>query len=99
VASEHIEEEYSVNGETTTYYAGSFSMFQAMLGLAIVLTLVAIGWYVVLKLRGYKDQDRVSQEELLLKFRDLTAQGELSYQEYRNIETLLVKRREDVMHQ
>lgn len=68
---------------------------QIIVGLTVVFVLLAVLWYVVIRLRGIKDETQNTPEELLLNFREMTAQGELSYQEYRLIETSLVRRRED----
>jgi hypothetical protein len=68
---------------------------QIIVGLTVVFVLFAVGWYIVVRLRGIKDETQNSPEELLLNFREMTAEGDLSYQEYRLIETSLVKRRED----
>jgi hypothetical protein len=68
---------------------------QIVVGLTVVFALIAVGWYVVVRLRGLKDQTQTSPEELLLNFREMTGEGGLSYQEYRMIETSLVKRQED----
>lgn len=68
---------------------------QIVAGLTVVFALFAVGWYIVVRLRGLKDETQNSPEELLLNFREMTGEGGLSYQEYRMIETSLVKRRED----
>lgn len=68
---------------------------QYVVGMTVVFVLFAIGWYIVVRLRGLKDQTQITPEELLLNFREMTAEGELSYQEYRMIETSLVKDRDD----
>lgn len=68
---------------------------QIIVGLTVVFALFAVGWYIVVRLRGLKDETQNTPEELLLNFREMTAEGDLSYQEYRLIETSLVKRRED----
>lgn len=68
---------------------------QIVVGLTVVFALIAVGWYVVVRLRGIKDETQNTPEELLLNFREITAQGGLSYQEYRMIETSLVKGRDD----
>ncbi len=68
---------------------------QIVVGMTVVFALIAVGWYIVVRLRGLKDQTQNTPEELLLNFREMTGEGGLSYQEYRLIETSLVKRRED----
>lgn len=70
-------------------------MLQLLLGFAITLTLIGIAWNVVLRFRTYKDQGGVTQQELITNFREMSLQGGLSPQEYRNIETLLVKSGEE----
>ena len=68
---------------------------QIIVGLTVVFALFAVGWYLVVRLRGLKDETQNTPEELLLNFREMTGEGGLSYQEYRLIETSLVRRRED----
>jgi uncharacterized membrane protein len=72
---------------------------QIVFGLTVVFALIAVLWYVVVRLRGIKDQTQNTPDELLLNFREMTAQGGLSYQEYRMIETSLVKGRDDMPRQ
>ncbi len=68
---------------------------QIIVGLTVVFAMLAVGWYIVVRLRGLKDETQNTPEELLLNFREMTAQGGLSYQEYRMIETSLVKGRDN----
>ncbi|MGC4003296.1 MAG: hypothetical protein QM811_09235 [Pirellulales bacterium] len=71
------------------------SMFRVVSGIAITSALVALGYKLLARLRGLKDEDQVSETEMLLNFREMASQGDLSKQEYRIIESLLVKPRDE----
>ena len=65
------------------------SAAQAVLLFAAVLALVAFLVFVASKLRGGAEEDQPLSSELLTKFRELHAKGDLSDEEYRTIKTKL----------
>jgi len=62
---------------------------QAILLLAAIFLITALGLAVVRKFRGSEVQDRPSRSEMMSKFRDLHSQGGLSDEEFRTIKTKL----------
>ncbi len=66
---------------------------QIIVGLTVVFALIAVGWYIVVRLRGLKDQTQTEPRRVAAEFPRNDGEGGLSYQEYRMIETSLVKRR------
>jgi hypothetical protein len=60
--------------------------------LAALGVLVALGVYVIGKVRQDVTQDAPGASELLSKFRDLHSQGGLSDKEYRTIKAMLAER-------
>jgi uncharacterized membrane protein len=63
--------------------------------LAGAATLIAIGVYVVGKVRQDLTGETVETNHLLSNFREMHTQGELSDEEYRTIKAMLAKRLED----
>ncbi len=62
---------------------------QLVLWLAVLAALVAIGGFVVGRLRGRSDDERLTANDLLSNFRDLHDQGDIDAAEFRNIKTVL----------
>ena len=62
---------------------------QLVIWLSVLAALVAIGGYIVGRLRGQSDDARLSANELLTNFRDLREQGDIDESEFRNIKTVL----------
>lgn len=60
-----------------------------ILTVASLLALVAVGLYVMGKVRGLFRSTEAGSGDLLNNFRDLHSQGELSDEEYRNIKSKL----------
>ena len=60
-----------------------------MAALAILGVLVAVGWYVIPKLRDDALQNDRREEDWLANFRELRERGELSEAEFRTIRTTL----------
>ena len=58
---------------------------------AVTITFIAVGIYVVLRLRESAEEDRPPASELLTKFRDLHSRGELTDEEFRTIKTKLIE--------
>lgn len=65
---------------------------QVVVWMAVCAALVAVGIYVVAKVRGSLSEDEPQPHDLLTNFRDLHAQGELSDEEYRTIKAALAAR-------
>ena len=62
---------------------------QLVIWLTALAVLVAIGGFVVGRLRGRADNERLTANELLSNFRDLHDQGDINAAEFRNIKTVL----------
>ena len=60
--------------------------------LALLAILIAIGYYVIGKIRAESVQQEPGASELLSKFRDLHSQGDLSETEFRTIKSTLAAR-------
>ena len=62
---------------------------QLVIWLTALAVLVAIGGFVVGRLRGRADDERQTANDLLTNFRDLHDQGDIDAAEFRNIKTVL----------
>ncbi|HJN66268.1 MAG TPA: hypothetical protein QF761_08700 [Pirellulales bacterium] len=62
---------------------------RAIMLLAAIVALVAVGVYIVSKWRGAADDDTISTSELLSNFREMHSRGELTNEEFRTIKTRL----------
>ena len=62
---------------------------QLVIWLTALAILVAIGGFVVGRLRGRADDERLTANELLSNFRELHDQGDIDAAEFRNIKTVL----------
>ena len=62
---------------------------QLVIWLAALAILVAIGGFVVGRLRGRADDERQTANDLLTNFRELHDQGDIDAAEFRNIKTVL----------
>jgi hypothetical protein len=65
---------------------------QLVLALAVLAILVAVGIYLVGKVRGEAVQKELPASELLTKFREMHSRGVLSDEEFRTIKTTLTER-------
>ena len=65
---------------------------QLVLLIASTAALVAVGVYVVGRVRAGLREDAVGSSDLITNFRELHAQGELSDEEYRTIKAMLSAR-------
>jgi hypothetical protein len=68
---------------------------QVVIWAAAGAALVAVGVYVIKKIRAEVVQQEPTANELLSKFRDLHSKGELSDTEFRTIKTTLAARLQD----
>ena len=62
---------------------------QLVIWLTVLAVLVAIGGYIVGRLRDHSDDERLSANELLSNFREMHDQGDIGSSEFRNIKTVL----------
>jgi len=58
---------------------------------ALTLIMSVVGWYVVLRFRGFAERKDTSSD-LLTKFREMRHRGDLSDTEYRTIKTVLAEK-------
>ena len=65
---------------------------QVVIWLALCAVLVAVGIYVVAKVRQTLAESEPETHELMANFRELHSQGELSDEEYRTIKATLAAR-------
>jgi uncharacterized membrane protein len=65
---------------------------QIVLWLAVLAALVAVGVYVVGKVRQIAASDQPQSSEMMSKFRDLHSQGDLTDEEFRTIKNKLAGR-------
>ena len=63
--------------------------------LAVLAVVLAIGCYVIGKIRAESVQQEPEASEMLSKFRDLYSRGDLSETEFRTIRTTLAARLQD----
>ena len=62
---------------------------QLVIWLTVLAVLIAIGGFVVGRLRGRSDEERQTANVLLSNFRELHDQGDIDAAEFRNIKTVL----------
>jgi len=65
---------------------------QAVIWLAVCAALVAVGIYVVMKVRQTLSENEAKTHDLISNFRELHSQGDLSDEEYRTIKATLASR-------
>lgn len=68
---------------------------QLIIGLAITAVLIAVGIYVILKVRDGEVVEAPTASSLLTNFRELHAEGDLSDEEYRTIKAVLSEQLQD----
>ena len=66
-----------------------------IIGLALLAALIAVGVYLIKKVRGPEDEETPTASSLLTNFRELHAQGDLSDEEYRTIKSVLAEQLQD----
>lgn len=62
---------------------------QLVILVAMTAALIAVGVYVILKVRGGGPEELPSASSLLTNFRELHSEGDLSDEEYRTIKAVL----------
>ena len=62
---------------------------QLVIWLSVLAVLVAIGGFIVGRLRGRADDERQTANEMLSNFREMHEQGGIDQAEFRNIKTVL----------
>lgn len=67
----------------------SFPVVQCVLGLLIVLTVSAIAYYVLIKLRDSTSNDQLDVTSLEKNFEEMRSGGDINESEFRNIKALL----------
>lgn len=70
---------------------------KVVLMLAVLVVLVIVGVYVVLRFRGFNDDDVAEPQDVLTNFRELHERGDISDAEYRQLKTALSKQTQDAL--
>ena len=65
------------------------SIASAVLWVAVLLVMLAVGYYVVRRFRDRSDDDRQTASDLLTNFREMHQEGDISEMEFRTIKTVL----------
>lgn len=68
---------------------------QVILSLAVLAVFVVIGVYVVLRFRGFSDEDEQTAHKTYANFREMYEQGDISDAEFRKLKTALGKQMEE----
>ena len=68
---------------------------QVILSLAVLAVFVVIGVYVVLRFRGFSDEDEQSANQTYTNFREMYEQGDISDAEFRKLKTVLGRQIEE----
>ncbi len=67
----------------------------AVLWLAVLMIMMAAGYYLVRRFRDRTDDDRQTASELLTNFREMHLEGDISETEFRTIKTVLGRKLQD----
>jgi uncharacterized membrane protein len=67
----------------------STSPAKEVLSVAVLLIILACGYYLVRRFREYSDDDRQTANQLLTNFREMHQEGDISEAEFRTIKTVL----------
>lgn len=62
---------------------------KAVLWVAVLLIMMAVGYYLVRRFRDRAGDDRQTASELLTNFREMHQEGDISETEFRTIKTVL----------
>ncbi len=62
---------------------------------AMTAALIAVGVYVIMKVRGWEGAEEPTASSLLTNFRELHHEGDLSDEEYRTIKSVLAEQLQD----
>ncbi len=65
---------------------------EAVLWVAVLLIMMAVGIYVVRRFRDRRGDDRQTASDLLTNFREMHHEGDISEKEFRTIKTVLGQR-------
>ena len=68
---------------------------QAVIWVTLLLFVIAVGLYVVQRVRGVGESEAPSPNDLLTGFRDMQDGGRLSSDEFRQIKTILGRKLQD----
>ncbi len=67
----------------------------AVLWIAVLLVMLAVGYYVMRRFRDRSDDDRQTASDLLTNFREMRQEGDISEMEFRTIKTVLGRKLQD----
>jgi uncharacterized membrane protein len=67
----------------------------SVLWIAILLIMLAVGYYLVRRFRDRSDDDRQTASDLLTNFREMHQEGDISETEFRTIKTVLGRKLQD----
>jgi uncharacterized membrane protein len=67
----------------------------AVLWVAVLMIMMAAGYYLVRRFRDRTDDDRPTASELLTNFREMHLEGDISETEFRTIKTVLGRKLQD----
>ncbi len=67
----------------------------AVLWVAVLMIMMAAGYYLVRRFRDRTDDDRQTASELLTNFREMHREGDISETEFRTIKTVLGRKLHD----
>jgi len=70
---------------------------KAVLWVAVLLIMMAIGYYVARRFRDRIDDDRQTASDLLTNFREIHHEGDISEMEFRTIKTVLERQLQQEM--
>jgi uncharacterized membrane protein len=62
---------------------------KAVLWVAVLMVMLAVGYYLVRRFRDRIDDDRQTASDLLTNFREMHHEGDISETEFRTIKTVL----------
>ena len=62
---------------------------RAVLWVAVLMVVMAVGYYLVRRYRDRSDDDRQTASDLLTNFREMHHEGDISETEFRTIKTVL----------
>ncbi len=62
---------------------------KAVLWVAVLMVMLAVGYFLVRRYRDHADDDRQTASDLLTNFREMHHEGDISETEFRTIKTVL----------
>jgi uncharacterized membrane protein len=75
----------------------STPLAKAVISVAILLVMLAVGYYLVRRFRDRIDDDRQTTSDLLTNFREMHHEGDISEAEFRTIKTVLGQKLQEEM--